>query len=119
MSKISILIAPALLMTGIAMAGPTISWKFASHSGGNDSALLSDDPKKVDLRYGWSCLIGKTSKALPIYEARQTTCQKGDSVFEFSVQCEASRTKDHSQVRLRDDSGKMMDYIEVACELTE
>ena len=85
----------------------------------SNSLNIGDEAQTVSLRGGWSCQIGRTSKNLPLYEARQTLCANGGSVFEFSVQCEPGRPKDHTQIRLKDAEGRFIDFIEVGCELTQ
>ena len=58
----------------------------------------------------------ETSEQLPLYEARQVSCGKDELSFEFSVQCEPSRPKSHTQIRFRDTEGRQLDFIEVGCE---
>lgn len=79
--------------------------------------LLEDSVHVLQLRAGWSCTIGATSKHPPLYEARTTTCRKGEEAFEFTVQCERLRPKDHIQIRFAGPPGKFADFIEVSCEL--
>ncbi len=78
---------------------------------------LGDSVEVVQLKGSWSCAVGAPSKHLPRYEARTTTCSKGSDSFEFSVQCEPQRPKDHGQIRLRGTTRQSADFIEVACEL--
>jgi hypothetical protein len=78
---------------------------------------LADGARTLDLRHGWSCVIGKTSKKLPSYEERTTSCRKGTERFEFSVQCDYSRRRDHVQIRFGDAAGIIIDFIEVGCLL--
>lgn len=84
----------------------------------NESLSVGDNPHTFVLRAGWSCSVGPTSKQMPAYETRTTTCQKGMEVFEFSVQCEPLRLKDHTQIRFRHPDKGLEDFIEVGCELT-
>ena len=82
-----------------------------------NALLIGDGPQRIELGSGWSCVVGTTSKALPLYEARQTACTKGSEAVEFSVQCEPNRPKDHTQIRFRDPQGRLVDFVEVWCEL--
>ena len=81
-----------------------------------NSLNVGDAPQTIHLKSGWSCTIGATSKG-PVHEARQTTCKKGSGSFEFTVQSEENQPKDHVQIRFRDSKGKLIDFIEVGCEL--
>lgn len=81
------------------------------------SLTLGDNPQMVSLKGGWSCTVGETSKMWPLYEARQTTCQKASDSFEFTVQCERSRPRDHTQIRFRNADRNIVDIIEVGCEV--
>lgn len=78
---------------------------------------IGDNPQRLEIGGGWVCLVGQTSRELPWYEVPQTTCARGVDAFEFSVQCERNRPRDHTQIRLRDAQGRFVDYIEVGCEL--
>ncbi len=100
---------------------PAVRWYLVHQalSEQSNSLNIGDEAQTVSLRGGWSCQIGPTSKNLPLYEARQTLCANGGSVFEFSVQCEPGRPKDHTQIRLKDAEGRFIDFIEVGCELTQ
>ena len=84
-----------------------------------NSLLIGDEVQTFPLGGGWSCQVGSTSKNLPLYEVRHTRCANGESVFAFSVQCEPSRLKDHTQIRFKDAAGRSIDFIEVACELSQ
>ncbi len=84
-----------------------------------NSLDVGDGVQAVELNGGWSCSIGATSKALPLYEARETTCSNGDKSFKFSVQCEPRRPKDHTQIRFANLQGRAVDFIEVGCEFRE
>ena len=100
---------------------PIVRW-YLVHQALNDhqtSLNIGDEAHTVSLRGGWSCEIGPTSKNLPLYEARQTLCANGKSVFEFSVQCEPDRPKDHTQIRFKEAEGRYIDFIEVGCELIQ
>lgn len=81
------------------------------------SLNLGDGPQAVALGNGWSCTVGSTSKQLPAYEARTTICKKGSEAFQFVVQCELSRTKDHTQIGFVGSNRRLADFIEVGCEL--
>lgn len=100
---------------------PRVRW-YISHmalSEQGNSLLISDEAQTFPLRGGWSCQVGSTSKNLPLYEARQTLCANGESAFEFSVQCEPSQLKDNTQIRFKDAAGRYIDFIDVACELSQ
>lgn len=104
-----------------ANAAERVEW-YAAHKTLNEagsSLQLNESIQKIDLQGGWSCSVGTTSKQLPAYESRQVTCQSDDKNFGFSVQCEPSRKKDHTQIRFNDFEGKFLDFFEVGCELLE
>lgn len=82
-----------------------------------NTPLIGDEAHRFDLGGGWSCVVGATSKAIPPYEAKQTSCTRGSDAFEFSVQCERNRLKDHTQIRFKDAQGQAVDFLEVGCEL--
>ncbi len=105
----------------VGKGSPAVRWYLVHQalSEQSNSLNISDEAQTVSLRGGWSCQIGPTSKNLPLYEARQTLCAMGKSVFEFSVQCEPGRPKDHTQIRLKDAKGRFIDFIEVGCELIQ
>lgn len=121
MNSKAILFAPLILVVGLAQAEAKVSWYAANKAANNAgySISLSDSIHKIELRGGWLCSVAPTSKQLPSYEAREITCQRGEATFEFSVQCESSRPKDHTQVRFKDSTGKDADFIEVGCELAK
>jgi hypothetical protein len=81
------------------------------------SLSLGDGRQSVSLSNGWSCVVGSASKQLPLYEARTTICEKGSEVFQFVVQCEAARAKDHTQIGFLNRDHRSEDFIEVGCEL--
>jgi hypothetical protein len=98
---------------------PAIQW-FATHAELNEKGrtlALGDSVYVLQLRAGWSCTVGATSKNLPAYEVRTTSCRKGQEAFEFTVQCEPTRPRDHTQIRFPAPRGGFADFIEVACEL--
>jgi len=98
---------------------PSVRW-FVSHIALNGNSLLvGDEAQSFELSHGWSCRLGPTSEQLPLYEARQTICVRGDASFEFSVQCEDRRPKDHVQIRFRARDGRSLGFIDVTCELTQ
>lgn len=78
---------------------------------------LGDGPQRVALGNGWSCTVASTSKQLPAHEARTTICEKSSEAFQFVVQCEPSRMKDHTQVGFLGSNRRLADFIEVGCEL--
>ena len=78
---------------------------------------LSDSAQQITLKGEWKCSVSDTSKQLPAYEARHVGCGKGTEIIEFTVQCEQSRPKDHTQLRFRNKDGQVTDFIEVSCEI--
>ena len=120
---------PAHVLLGALLLGSaTSAWGDASiHWSVSHQALtergnslnVGDTVQPIRLNGGWSCSIGATSKQLPSYEARQTTCSNGDKSFRFSVQCERGRPKDHTQIRFTSPQGQLVDFIEVGCEFRE
>ena len=112
-------LTPMLAGEAAASEQPQIRW-YAVHGAvadRNQSLNLGDGSHSLLLKGGWSCTVGSTSKQMPAYEARTTTCRKGAETFEFSVQCEPRRPKDHAQIRFRHVTGTVNDFIEVGCEL--
>jgi hypothetical protein len=81
------------------------------------SLNLGDGQQAVSLSNGWSCVVGSASKQLPLYEARTTICEKGAEAFQFVVQCETARAKDHTQIGFLNGDRRPGDFIEVGCEL--
>jgi len=84
-----------------------------------NSLNIGDAAQTVSLRGGWSCSIGPTSEQLPVYEARETTCENEAKRFQFSVQCEPYQKTDHTQIRFVDAQNRPIDFIEVGCEWSE
>lgn len=124
MLRIAMLLAVVMTSASAKEVGgqrPAVRWYLVHQalSEQSNSLNIGDEAQTVSLRGGWSCQIGPTSKNLPLYEARQTLCANGKSVFEFSVQCEPSRPKDRTQIRFKDAAGQFIDFIEVGCELTQ
>lgn len=116
-------LAMVTMLAGEAVASerPKVRW-YAVHGAvadRNQSLNLGDGSHSLLLKGGWSCRVGSTSKQMPAYEARTTTCRKGAETFEFSVQCEPRRPKDHAQIRFRHATGTVNDLIEVGCELAD
>lgn len=98
--------------------GLEMSWHVV-HAELNDrgqALLLGDSAQTFVLKDNWSCTVGSTLNR-PSHQARTTTCRKGEQRFEFTVQCEPARSKDHTQIRFRDAQGKSTDFIDVSCEL--
>lgn len=79
----------------------------------NHPVPLGSGSRTLKLAAGWSCVVWPLKKT-SAYEGRTTSCRKGAEIFEFSVQCDAGRPKDHAQIRFRDERG-IIDYIEVGC----
>lgn len=77
---------------------------------------LGNGSRTLKLAAGWTCIVWPVKKT-SAFEGRTTSCRKGSEIFEFSVQCDAGRPKDHAQIRFRDDGG-IIDYIEVGCRPT-
>ena len=91
-----------------------IDWYVTHGDATNQKSLrIGDTNQVIPLRNQWSCSV----EAPSIGGARQTTCRKGNEAFEFTVQCEETRMKDHTQIRFRDSGQKVNEYIEVGCEL--
>lgn len=82
------------------------------------SVNLGAAVQNLSLKGGWSCTVGQSSQQLPSYEARTTICSKGRDALEFTVQCEQSRRKDHTQIRFRSGDRLSGEFIEIGCELT-
>jgi hypothetical protein len=80
---------------------------------------LGDGVQTLPLNGGWVCSVGATSKQLPSYEARETSCSNGDKSFKFSVQCERQRQRDNTQIRFTDPQERLVDFISVGCEFRE
>jgi hypothetical protein len=83
----------------------------------NHPVPLGSGSRTLKLAAGWSCVIWPVRKT-STFEGRTTSCRKGAEIFEFSVQCDAGRPKDHAQIRFRGESG-IIDYIEVGCRPAE
>ena len=100
---------------------PSVDWYAVNQEldDAGTSLSLDDSEHVIGLRGGWSCTVRETSKQLPLYEARQVSCRKDEQSFEFSVQCEPNRPKDHTQIRFRDTEGRLLDFIDVGCEYRE
>ena len=84
----------------------------------DQSLELGDSAHDLSLENGWRCAISATSKQSLDNESRITSCAKGTEILEFTVQCEPNRPRDHVQLRFKDASGKILDFIEVRCALS-
>jgi hypothetical protein len=82
----------------------------------NEPLRLGDGTRTLKLAAGWTCVVWPVQKT-SAFEGRTTSCRKGTEIFEFSVQCDAGRPKDHAQIRFRNDAG-IIDFIEVGCRPT-
>lgn len=84
------------------------------------SLNLGEGPQSLLLKNGWSCTVEAdlNQNLSSDDEARVTVCKKGTETFEFSVQCEPSLPKYHTQIRFRTSDKRLADFIEVGCELT-
>ncbi|MGH9329017.1 MAG: hypothetical protein ACRD09_01120 [Vicinamibacterales bacterium] len=116
-----VLLIAAALLTGEDAAGAKtakMSWYADTRDppARNHPLPLGDGSRTVRLAAGWSCVIWPLKKT-SAFEGRTTSCRKGTEIFEFSVQCDAGRPKDHAQIRFRDDAG-VIDFIEVGCRPT-
>jgi hypothetical protein len=80
----------------------------------NSVVELGSEARSIRLNPGWVCAIPALKRART-FEARTTVCRKGADAFEFTVQCDRSRPKDHVQIRFRNPAGTIADYIEVGC----
>jgi len=115
----SLLVLLAAGESGAAGQGQRVRWS-AGHDDLNakgQALTLGDGVHSLELKTGWSCTVGATSKQLPAYEARTTICQKGAEAFQFVVQCERSRPKDHTQIGFLAADRTLGDFVEVSCEL--
>ena len=81
------------------------------------SLHFGDTQQSVSLMGGWVCIIEEIRS--PSLSSRRTRCQSGDRQFEFAVGCGGGGWGDseHTQIRLKDASGKQIDFIEVGCEV--
>lgn len=94
-----------------------VRW-FVNHEAlGGNSLSVTDEEQTFPLRSGWTCTLSPVSGGW--YEARQTVCRKDKEQFEFSVQCESKSPIGHTQVRFRNQEGKLTDLIHVGCEFRE
>jgi hypothetical protein len=82
-----------------------------------DKPVTLGDGTTFALSGGWSCVVGHASRKLRAAEERTTTCRKGNESFEFSVQCDKFRARDHVQIRFRNETGLILDFIEVGCRV--
>jgi hypothetical protein len=113
-------VAAALLVaTDAAGAKPAkVSWYADTRdpASRNEPLRLGDGTRTLKLAAGWTCVVWPVQKT-SAFEGRTTSCRKGTEIFEFSVQCDAGRPKDHAQIRFRNDAG-IVDFIEVGCRPT-
>ncbi len=116
-----ILLVSAALLVGTDAAGAKaakVSWYADTRdpSSRDQPLQLGNGSQTLKLAAGWTCIVWPVKKT-SAFEGRTTSCRKGSEIFEFSVQCDAGRPKDHAQIRFRDDGG-IIDYIEVGCRPT-
>lgn len=116
-----ILLVTAALLVGTDAAGARaakVSWYADTRdpASRNQSLRLGEGSRTLKLAAGWTCVVWPVKKT-SAFEGRTTSCRKGTEIFEFSVQCDAGRPKDHAQIRFRD-AGGIIDYIEVGCRPT-
>lgn len=121
-SQIKVIVCVSALIASSVAYGQLLkaTWyasKSLDHSGQTATILLTDIETEVPLNDGRICRVGEVSKS-SAYLSRVVTCSKGEDVVEFSVQCEASVPKDHTQLRFTTQSREPSDFIEVGCELS-
>jgi hypothetical protein len=113
-------VAAALLIATDAAGAKAlkVSWYADTRdpSSRNEALRLGDGTRTLKLAAGWTCVVWPVQKT-SAFEGRTTSCRKGTEIFEFSVQCDAARPKDHAQIRFRNDAG-IIDFIEVGCRPT-
>jgi hypothetical protein len=118
--RLALAVAAAVLIETDASAAKAVkvSWYADTRDpASRDEPLrLGDGSRTLKLAAGWTCVVWPVKKT-SAFEGRTTSCRKGTEIFEFSVQCDAGRPKDHAQIRFRDDAG-IIDYIEVGCRPT-
>jgi hypothetical protein len=102
-------------------AGASVRW-YVVHQALNEqsqSLNIGDGVVTLELRGGWSCLIGATWKLPGLPNSRETTCRAGDKSSRFSVGCESRRPKDDKEIRFVNIDGRILDFIAVGCELRD
>jgi hypothetical protein len=115
--------AIALLLATVLASGQessTVRWYAVTQELNEQRASLHLDDRDrltVELRGGWSCVVGAASNSCPLSEGRQTTCSKAGESFEFSVSCGPGKPKEHVQIRFRGADREPVDFIEVGCEV--
>lgn len=117
MKRLLVVFLFALASAASLMAQARVYW-YVVQGTPADSAKptsIGDTAQEIKLGGGWSCTVAAPS----MNSARQTLCSSGEKKFEFTVQCETVRPKDHTQIRFKDSKGKNTDYIEVGCELAK
>ena len=110
-------LACGLLAHTYAVAGEKMRW-YASHGSASEQEVsqdLGDRSTLITRSGGWKCSIGSPST----YNARQSLCEMEKSRFEFTVECDSGRPRDHTQVRFRDSQGKLTGYVEVGWEMAK
>ena len=114
-------LSATVLIAGPSAQAPDVSWTVVHEAlnAKGQALVLGDSTQAFALGGEWSCTLGPTSKQLPAYEARTTTCRKGANAFEFSVQCGLALPKDHVLIRFSGSPGRFVDFIDVACEFRE
>jgi hypothetical protein len=116
-----VLVVAAALLVATDAAGAKavkVSWYADTRdpSSRNEALRLGDGSRTLKLAAGWTCVVWPVQKT-SAFEGRTTSCRKGTEIFEFSVQCDVGRPKDHAQIRFRNDAG-IIDFIEVGCRPT-
>jgi hypothetical protein len=111
-----LIVATMMLLVQPVDANGRVAWYAdVKNPPARDKAMKLFDGMSYELDGGWKCLIGHASRRMPTYEMRTTSCRKASDVFEFSVQCDRGRPKDHVQIRFVDNDGTIVDFIEVGC----
>lgn len=103
------------ILAAIAAEDSPINWFARYEAIGDNNQNLGQAEERLELKNGWTCVVAPTT----VDGSRQTNCEKGGRAIEFSVQCKESQPKDHIQVRFKDAEGKVVDFIEVGCELKQ
>lgn len=108
-----VFLSVALILSMSAVAAFAGTCWYASTSATTNSANpIGTGMSEVRLADGRACLIAEVSD----FGGRQVVCDRGTEKVQFSVQCDATRGKDHVQVRFTSPKGEPVDFIEVGCE---
>lgn len=107
------------VMPSAAHAADKIRWYVFTKTIGDsgNSLIIGSAPQIFYLNGGWSCLVSSWENEKT--DTRQVKCQAGDTYLEFSVMCDFSHKEDHTQIRFRDATDNLIDYMQLACERLE